>query len=152
MKTVKTVLRGAIAKSPFWMSLPVAAVLCLWACGTDSEEAGPTIKIESPANGSTVTGPNVLVRVATTHFSFKGAAAAKVSAAQHEVGGGHIHVWLDNSSRLDGQTADDLTKYDTVTISIPTAGKHYIVVGGADSTHADVEGMEDSVSFTVTIP
>ncbi|MDB5047417.1 MAG: hypothetical protein JWO30_488 [Fibrobacteres bacterium] len=153
MNTIKTDLRGAIVKSPFfWMSLPVIAALGLWACGTDSNDEEPTLKIESPANGSTVAGPNVLVRVATTHFSFGAAGAGKVSAAQHDVTGGHVHIWLDNSSRLDGNTVKDLFTADTATISVTTPGVHYLVVGGANANHDDVEGMEDSVSFTVTLP
>ena len=76
----------------------------------------------------------------------------KVSAAQHDVKGGHVHIFLDKPDELDANAITNLTKYDTATISITTAGKHYIIVAGADADHEDVESMRDSVMFTVTLP
>ncbi|HKP98635.1 MAG TPA: hypothetical protein VJ385_23085 [Fibrobacteria bacterium] len=159
MEKMENVLRGASAKAPFWTPLAVIAALGFWGCGTDHEDEEATVRIETPANGSTVAGPKVLLRVSTTHFTYGGAAAGKLSAAgrtaaaQHGgVTGGHIHVFLDRPAGLDANTVTDLTKSDTTTLSIPTAGEHYIIVAGADADHNDVESMLDSVKFTVTIP
>ena len=129
------------------------AALGLWACGTDSDHDEATVKIVTPANGSTVTGPNVSLRVATTGFTYAGVEAAKVSAAQHGgITGGHVHVYLDKPAGLDADAYTSLYKYDTVTVNIATPGAHYIIVEGADAAHVDVESMHDSVAFTVDIP
>lgn len=129
------------------------AVAGLSGCG-DEPEAEPTVVIETPANGSTVVGPKVLVKVKTTHFTYAGTAAAKSSAAQHDddVVSGHVHIFLDKPDLLDADAITNLTKYDTATVLITTAGEHYIIVAGADAKHDDVESMRDSVKFTVAIP
>ena len=121
-------------------------------CG-DEPEAEPTVVIESPANGSTVAGPNVLVKVKTTHFQFSAGGAAKTSAAQHgdENAAGHVHIFLDRPAGLDSDAIKTMTK-DTATISVTTPGTHYLIVQGADEGHADFESMTDSVKFTVAIP
>jgi hypothetical protein len=122
-------------------------------CGHEPE-AEPTVVIETPADGSTVAGPNVLVKVKTTHFTFTGAAAAKSSAAQHDDGdvSGHVHVFIDKPGLVDADAVTNLTKYDTATVLITQPGEHYIIVAGADAKHNDLESMRDSVKFTVTIP
>jgi hypothetical protein len=123
------------------------------ACGHEPE-AEPTVVIESPADGSTVAGPNVLVKVKTTHFTYTGAAAAKSSAAHHDDGdvSGHVHIFLDKPGLIDADAVTNLTKYDTATVLITQPGEHYLIVAGADAKHNDLESMRDSVKFTVTIP
>jgi|GEM_PF-3189672 len=138
-----------------WLSYSVLAVAAMgfWGCG-DDPVAEPTLTIETPANGSTVAGPKVLLKVKTTLFSFAGGAAAKASAAQHDedIAGGHVHVFLDKPAGLDADAVVSLSKYDTATITIATAGWHYIIVQGANANHDDVESMRDSVMFTVNLP
>lgn len=126
----------------------VLALAFLSAC-EEHEEATPTVKIVSPANGSTITGPDVLVKVATTHFKF--AAAAKMTAAQHDEDdvSGHVHVYLDRPAGLDADAIKQMTKADTVTITGVKAGAHYLIVQGASASHADYDDMVDSVAFTV---
>ena len=105
---------------------------------TEAEaEAVPTAKFVSPLNGSTVAGPNVLVKVATTNFSFSA---------------GHIHIYQDRPIGEDADAVFQMTKYDTVTLSGFTPGKHYLIIQGANEKHVDVESMVDSVMFTVTAP
>lgn len=125
-------------------------------CGDEPEEE-PTVAILTPANGSTATGPNVLVKVKTTHFKFASAAAAKTSAssaAQHddEDAAGHVHVFLDKPAGLDADAIVTMSKSDTATITVAAPGTHYLIVQGADAGHADIDGMIDSVKFTVAIP
>jgi hypothetical protein len=123
--------------------------IMLWGCGTGSEEE-PTLTIVTPANNSTVAGPNVLLTVKTTHFTF-GGVAVKRSAVEHgDITGGHVHIYLDKPIGLDADAYDNLTKADTLTIKGLAPGKHYINVQGATANHDDVESMVDSVSFTVT--
>jgi hypothetical protein len=121
-------------------------------CG-DEPEAEPTVVIESPANGATVAGPNILVKVRTTHFQFTAGGAGKRSAAQHgdEDAAGHVHIFLDRPAGLDSDAIKTMTK-DTATIQVSTPGTHYLIVQGADAGHADFESMTDSVKFTVAIP
>ena len=140
-----------ILKSALWLSLTAIAAVGFWACDPEESEAEPTLSLVTPANGSTIMGPNVLVKVKTTGFTYAGA-VGKVSAAQHDVKGGHVHIFLDKPDELDANAITNLTKYDTATISITTAGKHYIIVAGADADHEDVESMRDSMMFTVTLP
>ncbi|MDB5106399.1 MAG: hypothetical protein JWP91_4088 [Fibrobacteres bacterium] len=141
--------------SGMWLSLllTLSAAVGFQACGTDSE-AEPTVTIVTPANGTTVVGPKVKLQVKTTGFTYAVAGAGKVSAAQHDEDAvsGHIHVFLDKPEGLDADAITDLTKYDTTTLTITTAGEHYIIVAGADAKHGDVESMLDSVKFTVTLP
>jgi hypothetical protein len=132
--------------------LTVALASGFWACDSSTDSGPtPTIKIESPANGGTVTGPSVLLQVKTTGFAF---VAAKIAAAQHidSVSDGHIHVYLDKPATTDADAVAVLTKADTVTLNIPTAGWHYIIVQGASEAHDDVPGMSDSVKFMVNLP
>lgn len=126
----------------------ILALAFLSAC-EEHDDAPPTVQIVTPANGSTVTGPDVLVRVATTHFKYAG--AAKVTAAQHDEGdvSGHIHIYLDRPAGLDADAIKILTKSDTVTITKVAVGAHYIIVQGASASHADYDDMIDSVAFTV---
>lgn len=116
-------------------------------CGAEEESEGnPTVKIVSPAQGAKIKGPDVFIEVAVNDFEF-GSEAAKVSAAQHE--GGHVHIFLDEPKGLDADAIETMTKYDTLTLKNVAVGPHYIIVQGATLTHADYEGMKDSVSFTV---
>ncbi len=152
MKNRYGFLDKSFSKYAFYLAMTGLVSLGMWACGTDSNEPEATVKIETPANGSTVVGPNVKFRVSTTHFTFGKAPVGKVSAAQSDVMGGHIHVFLDKSAGVDANAITRLTQYDTTTLNITTAGLHYIIVEGGDSNHVDVESMHDSVQFTVTLP
>jgi hypothetical protein len=135
------------------VAVSALSLLGLWACGTDSEEE-PTLKMVYPANGATIAGPTVQVKVATTHFNYIGKEVplGKTTAIRHDIEGGHVHVYLDHTDDLDANARTNIVRGDTATISIPTAGKHYIIVVGANGVHEDVEGMRDSVEFTVTLP
>ena len=145
--------RARFSRASLPLVFAALAALGLWACGTDSDHDESTVKIVTPANGTTVTGPNVLLQVSTTGFTYAGSEAAKISATQHGgIAGGHIHVYLDKPAGLDADAITSLYKYDTTTLNITTAGTHYIIVEGADANHVDVESMHDSVAFTVSIP
>lgn len=129
----------------------LGAALALCACIGDHDHAPtPTVEIVTPADGSTVTGPNVFIKLATTNFKFA-LAAKKASAAQHDEDhlAGHIHVYLDRPAGLDADAIKQLTKSDTVTLENVAAGAHYLIVQGAAASHADYDGMKDSVAFTV---
>ena len=130
------------------LSAIVVSGFVIWSCTTESKEVEPTLTILEPAEGANIKSSNVFLKVQTTHFSFAGA-VAKTSA---EVKGGHIHVFLDDRSGLDVNAWTTLSKDDTVTITSVSVGSHFILVEGAGSTHEDIEGMEDTVHFTVTAP
>jgi hypothetical protein len=130
-------------------SLPILA-LVLWGCGDESEPE-PTVHFDYPIMNSTV-GPNVLVKLSTTHFKFTGAAAKTSAAAHGDDVAGHIHLFLDKPAGLDAEAEAQLSKADTVTLMGLTAGKHYLIAEGADASHEDIESMTDSVAFTVAVP
>jgi hypothetical protein len=136
-------------------SLPVLALsltlpLVFWSCGDESEPE-PTVHFDYPIMNSTV-GPNVLVKLSTTHFQFTGAAAKTSAAAHGDDVSGHIHLFLDMPAGLDADAVAQLSKSDTVTLTGLTAGKHYLIAEGADASHEDIESMTDSVAFTVVVP
>jgi hypothetical protein len=127
--------------------------LILWGCGTDSEPT-PTVQIVSPKMNDTLTGPDLFVKVATTHFRFSGEAAAKTSAYGSSSSGdvtGHIHLFLDHPVGLDIDAVEQMSKTDTVTLKGLNlkAGKHYLIAEGANADHDDIEGMVDSVAFFI---
>jgi hypothetical protein len=131
-------------------------------CGTDSEP-GPTVRFESPKMNDSIVGPNVFVKLATTGFRFAGAAAGKVSASSGTAGTeaygsssssdvvGHVHLFLDHPVGLDVDAVEQLSVADSVTLKGLAAGKHYLIAEGANANHDDIEGMVDSVAFTVVI-
>ena len=134
----------------FPVVIAAAALFAMVAC-TDDDAEPPTVKIVTPANGSSVKGPNVFVSITKTHFKYAG--AAKVSAAQHdETTAGHIHIFLDKPAGLDANSIEHFDKYDTITLPGIAVGKHYLLVQGAEEGHDDIESMFDSVSFSVTAP
>lgn len=138
------------ASLPVLVLLPVLA-LVLSGCGEESEPE-PTVRFDYPLMNSTV-GPDVRVKLSTTHFEFTGA-AAKTSAAAHgdEDVTGHIHLFLDMPAGLDVDAIAQLSKADTVTLTGLKAGPHYLIAEGADASHEELESMTDSVAFTVVVP
>jgi hypothetical protein len=132
----------------------IAAAGVLWGCGGTDSEPTPTVQIVSPKMNDTLTGPDLFVKVATTHFQFSGAAAAKASAYGSSSSGdvtGHIHLFLDHPVGLDIDAVEQMSKTDTVTLKGLNlkAGKHYLIAEGANANHDDIEGMEDSVAFFI---
>ncbi len=115
---------------------------------TDDDEPEPIVKIIAPANGSSVKGPDIFLRISKTHFMY---AAGKTTAAQHDMTG-HIHIFLDKPAGLDANSIDHFDTADTLTLKGVATGAHYLIVQGAEAGHDDIESMYDSVSFTVTAP
>ena len=137
------------AKKTMFIGLSAALAIALSGCGTDSDsEPEPTVHFESPKMNDTLSGPNVFVKLATTHFRFSGA-AANTDGSSDVVG--HIHLFLDQPAGLDVDAVEQLSLSDTVTLENLAPGKHYLIAEGASATHDDIEGMEDSVAFTVVI-
>ena len=124
-----------------------ALALALSGCGGTDSPPGPTVHFVSPTMNATV-GTKVFVKLATTHFTFSGAAG---SAAAGDVVG-HIHLFLDHPIGLDIDAVEQLSVSDTVTLDSIPAGKHYLLAQGANAVHDDIEGMVDSVAFTVAAP
>jgi hypothetical protein len=140
-------------RSHLLTGLAIAALAAVFAgCHTDSEPT-PTVHFVSPAMNDTV-GPDVFVKLAVTGFKFSAGAVEKTSAAQHEEADvtGHIHLFLDMPIGLDADAVEQLSKSDTVTLKGLKAGKHYLWAQGAETGHDDIDGMVDSVAFTVVVP
>lgn len=105
--------------------------LGLWGCG--EEDKDPTIKIVTPANNSTIKGPDILLTWKTTDFE-----------------AGHHHVFIDKPSTTDAD-ADTVLEEDIVSVTLKgiSAGSHYIIMQSADENHKPFPSMRDSVKFTV---
>jgi len=146
-------------------SFLLALGLVLSGCTTNSEPE-PTVHFDAPKMNDSIVGPNVFVKLTTTHFQFSGAATAKRAAAAGAAAAagtaaygssssgdvvGHIHLFLDIPVGLDVDAVEQLSKSDTVTLTGLTAGKHYLIAEGANANHDDIKGMEDSVAFTVVL-
>jgi hypothetical protein len=121
--------------------------LALSGCGGTDSGPVPTVRFVSPAMNASV-GTSVFVKLATTHFTFSGAAG---SAAAGDVVG-HLHLFLDHPIGLDIDAVEQLSLADTVTLDSLSVGKHYLLVEGANADHDDIESMVDSVAFTVAAP
>jgi hypothetical protein len=116
-------------------------------CDDDHHE-NPTLEILEPVNGSTVTGPDVLLRFETTDFGGDGHAGHKVTSSA--AASGHIHLYLDKPATTDAKADTVLDAgVESVMLKGVAAGAHYLVVQGADEDHRPYAGMHDSVSFTV---
>lgn len=148
----------------FGACLSAAMGFALSGCGTDSEPS-PTVHFESPKMNDTLVGPDIQVKLSTTHFRFTGAAGKPSSASGAAAASGadaygssssgdvvgHIHLFLDHPVGLDIDAVEQLSVSDTVTLKKLAAGKHYLIAEGANANHDDIQGMEDSVAFTVVI-
>ena len=139
----------------FGLALGLAGIVLPMGFSSCAHSRGdPTVKILEPANGATVTGPDVVLRIETANFSghhhYDADAAGMVSAPT----GGHIHVYIDQPVTTDA-AKDTLFEGDgnTLTLKSPklaAAGSHYIIVQGADDNHKNYPTMRDSVMFTVS--
>lgn len=151
--------RSRQALTAFAIGFFMALGFALSGCSTDSEPE-PTVHFVSPKMNDTLVGPNVFVKLATTHFRFSGAAAGKRAATAEAAAYGsssasdvvgHIHLFLDIPVGLDVDAVEQLSESDTATLPNLTAGKHYLLAEGANANHDDIESMQDSVAFFVVI-
>ena len=139
-------------------SLVALCALGLAACGGGeeaAEESTPaptgTVTIVEPANGSTVTGPNVTVRLSTTGVPI-------VPAGDLTAGTGHHHLYLDaDLAPMDapvptvpgsivhmGNAASEFT-FENV-----APGQHRLIAVVADGVHVPLNPpVMDTVTFTV---
>ncbi len=141
------------------------AGLALAACGADAEpesESAPapaaaepemiaSVEIVAPADGTTVEGPSVTVRLSTSGVRI-------VQAGDTTSGTGHHHLYLD----------DDLTPADQPVPSVPgriihmgdgsaeytfedvAPGEHRLIAVVADGVHVPLQPwVVDTVTFTV---
>jgi len=130
--------------------------LGLAACGggEGSEEmAEPmgSVTILEPANGSTVTGPNVTVRLSTTNLPI-------VPAGELTPGTGHHHLYLD--ADVESMTAPVPTVPGSIvhmgnaaseyTFENVAPGQHRLIAVVADGVHVPLDPPAlDTVTFTV---
>lgn len=140
-----------------------AAVLALAACGrSDAPETTPeaapavsaggaTVTILEPADGSTVTGPNVTVRLAVT-------GVAIVPAGDMTPGTGHHHLYLDADlapmsvpvPTVPGSIVHMGNAASEFTFENVTPGQHRLIAVVADGAHVPLDPpVMDTVVFTV---
>ena len=139
---------------------PLAAVcaLTLAACGGGEEAAeetpaagGGTVTIIEPAQGSTVTGPNVTVRLVTSGVPI-------VPAGDLTPGTGHHHLYLD--ADVESMTVPVPTVPGSIihmgnaasefTFENVTPGQHRLIAVVADGVHVPLDPpVVDTVTFTV---
>jgi len=134
--------------------------LVVTACGSEGAEEGSmddmvmgvthTVSIVEPANGSTVTGPSVTVRIQTT--------VPIVQAGDMTPGTGHHHLFLDGDLSPDEQPiptvpgtvvhlGDGSSQF---TFDAVQPGQHRIIAVVADGAHVPlVPHVVDTVIFTV---
>lgn len=143
----------------------VAAALCLAACGADTEtEAEPTpapaapvaetmatVEITAPADGSTVDGPSVTVRLDASGVRI-------VQAGDTTSGTGHHHLYLDDDLTPAGQPVptvpgriihmgDGSAEYVFDDVA---PGEHRLIAVVADGVHVPLQPwVVDTVTFTV---
>lgn len=115
----------------------VALALVLTACGEDSSpettrSGGPTVSIDSPADGDEVAVPFTLEL------------SASVVIGPPESGNHHVHIFFDGNE-------DDyqVVATDTFEIEALEPGTHTITVSLRNPDHSDA-GAQDEISVTVT--
>ena len=136
------------------------------ACGPKAEEAPPAqtqvapppppapparrMEIVSPAEGETVPGPNVSVKLAGFGFSV-------VPAGDTTPNSGHFHVFLDRAVSAAGAPIPAEAGFivhmgkgtDTLTIANVAAGPHTLIGVVGDAKHIPDLTLEDTVHFVV---
>jgi len=140
------------------LSLLTLSVLGLAACGgaeEAAEESTPmgtaSVTILEPANGTTVTGPNIVVRLSTTGVPI-------VPAGDMTPGTGHHHLYLD--ADVASMTAPVPTVPGSIihmgnaasefTFEGVAPGQHRLIAVVADGVHVPLNpAVVDTVVFTV---
>jgi hypothetical protein len=140
-------------------AFPLVALcaLGLAACGGAEEAAEEmpaplgTVTIVEPANGSTVTGPNVTVRLATTGVPI-------VPAGDLTAGTGHHHLYLDADlsplaapvPTVPGSIVHMGNAASEFTFENVAPGQHRLIAVVADGVHVPLSPpVMDTVMFTV---
>jgi hypothetical protein len=126
------------------LGLSLAFMACNSDKGTGPDKATPSLKITSPAKGSSAAGNGFMVKVLTTDFSY-----GKIGDPNKD-GSGHIHVYLDKPASSGAAYTTVITGGDTATLTGPiSAGEHYLIVSMQKNDHSPYN-IQDSVAFTVT--
>ena len=139
-------------------SLVALCALGLAACGGDdeaAEESMPaptgTVTIVEPAQGATVTGPNVTVRLSTTGVPI-------VPAGDLTAGTGHHHLYLDADVEsmaapvptVPGSIVHMGNAASEFTFENVAPGQHRLIAVVADGVHVPLNPpVMDTVTFTV---
>jgi len=84
--------------------------------------AGPSLVLESPRDGETITGPNVTVRVKVENLKLEPPGLVK------QEGVGHIHYYLDDKVQMSPE--------QTLTFTEVTSGEHTIRVVLVQKDHS----------------
>jgi Domain of unknown function (DUF4399) len=139
------------------LTLVAVCALGLTACGgsQDSGEGMPegraTVTITAPADGSTVTGPVVTVRLAASGVQI-------VPAGDMTPGTGHHHLYLDKDVEsmtapvpsIPGSIVHLGTGASEFTFDAVSPGPHRIIAVVADGAHVPLQPfVVDTVHFTV---
>jgi len=143
------------------LALMIACSLAVAACGgseggSDDTEGMPvagvrhTVTIVEPADGSTVTGPRVTVRLQTN--------VPIVQAGDMTPGTGHHHLFLDGDLSPAGEPIPTVpgtvvhlgTGASEFTFDAVSPGRHRLIAVVADGAHVPlVPPVVDTVFFTV---
>ena len=138
-------------------SLVALCALGLAACGGAEEAAEEmpapigTVTIVAPANGSTVTGPNVTVRLAVTGVPI-------LPAGDMTPGTGHHHLYLDADlsplatpvPTVPGSIVHMGNAASEFTFENVAPGQHRLIAVVADGVHVPLSPpVVDTVMFTV---
>jgi hypothetical protein len=114
-------------------------------------QPGQKVSFVSPADGSTVTGPNVEVKLRVDGFTLVDAGSAV------KAGEGHAHVFVDRNAVAAGQPIPTDQKdivhfgkapYDTRSIELQP-GRHTLRAQLGDSSHVAQNISIATVTFTV---
>ena len=140
------------------LSLVMLSVLGLAACGGAEEAAEESmsmgtgsVTILEPANGTTVTGPNIVVRLSTTGVPI-------VPAGDLTPGTGHHHLYLDADVEsmaapvptVPGSIVHMGNAASEYTFEGVAPGQHRLIAVVADGVHVPLNPpVMDTVVFTV---
>lgn len=114
------------------------------------EQMSRSVEIVSPADGDTVEGPQVTVQLAAQGFQV-------VPAGDTTANSGHHHLFLDRDVSApdqpipteQGQIVHMGDGSSSFTFENVQPGEHRLIAVVGDAIHVPVEGLQDTVNFTV---
>lgn len=127
-------------------------VVVLWVLvSLSSAQEAPTVRILSPQEGATLTGPDATIQMEAIGVTIKPANGNRTP------GEGHYHLYLDTDPQLTSETPIGQeavhTAQNSYTFKALAPGKHTVTVVLADGQHIPFDpSVTAKVSFTVAAP
>jgi plastocyanin len=112
----------------------------------ESNMPGPALTVSAPAEGSTVTGDSVTVKVEVKNYDL----VDFQSNPTPKTGQGHVHIWLDTDAN-DPKAAYKLVSGNSASFDKVAAGDHTLTVQLVGNDHKPIEPAVKQVIHFKTV-